>query len=52
MEINTYEQLRDLDSDSNHLKSDAIRTIAKTLAIKPVMLFVQIKAVRSKAEIK
>ncbi len=31
VEINTYEQLRDLDSDSNHLKSDAIHTIASTL---------------------
>lgn len=29
VEINTYEQLRDLDSDSNHLKSDAIEIIAK-----------------------
>ena len=28
VEINTYEQLRDLDSDSSHLQSDAIRTIA------------------------
>lgn len=31
IEINTYEQLRDLDSDSNHLKSDAIHTIATAL---------------------
>lgn len=31
VEINTYEQLRDLDADSNHLKSDAIKVIAKTL---------------------
>ncbi|MBO7364680.1 MAG: NTP transferase domain-containing protein, partial [Lachnospiraceae bacterium] len=31
VEINTYEQLRDLDADSNHLKSDAIRTIAEAL---------------------
>jgi len=31
VEINTYEQLRDLDSDSNHLKSDAIKTIATAL---------------------
>ena len=31
IEINTYEQLRDLDSDSNHLQSDAIQTIAKAL---------------------
>ena len=34
VEINTYEQLRDLDSDSNHLKSDAIKTIAKALTCK------------------
>ena len=31
VEINTYEQLRDLDSDSSHLKSDAISAIAKAL---------------------
>lgn len=31
VEINTYEQLRDLDSDSNHLKSDAIKTITEVL---------------------
>ena len=31
VEINTYEQLRELDSDSNQLKSDAIKTIAKAL---------------------
>lgn len=31
VEINTYEQLRELDSNSNHLRSDAIRTIAETL---------------------
>lgn len=31
VEINTYEQLRDLDSDSNHLKSDAIHIISATL---------------------
>lgn len=31
IEINTYEQLRDLDSDSNHLQSNAISTIAKAL---------------------
>lgn len=29
-EINTYEQLRDIDSESNHLKSEAINTIAST----------------------
>ena len=34
VEINTYEQLRDLDSGSNHLKSDAIQTIAGTLGCK------------------
>ncbi|MBR1781502.1 MAG: NTP transferase domain-containing protein [Oscillospiraceae bacterium] len=32
-EINTYEQLRELDSDSNHLKSDAIGTIARVLGV-------------------
>ena len=31
VEINTYEQLRELDSDSNQLKSDAIKTISKAL---------------------
>ena len=31
VEINTYEQLRDLDAESGHLKSGAIRTIAETL---------------------
>lgn len=31
VEINTYEQLRDLDSDSNQLKSDAIKVIAAVL---------------------
>ena len=31
VEINTYEQLRDLDAGSGHLKSGAIRTIAETL---------------------
>ncbi len=31
VEINTYEQLRELDSDSIHLKSDAIKTISKVL---------------------
>lgn len=31
VEINTYEQLRDFDSNSNHLKSDAIYTITTAL---------------------
>ncbi len=31
VEINTYEQLRDLDSDSNQLKSDAIKAISAAL---------------------
>lgn len=31
VEINTYEQLRELDEESNHLKSDAISIIARTL---------------------
>lgn len=30
-EINTYEQLRDLDANSDHLKNDAITTIARSL---------------------
>ena len=30
-EINTYEQLRDLDASSDHLQSDAIETIEKAL---------------------
>ena len=34
VEINTYEQLRDLDSDSNQLKSDAIRAISVVLKCK------------------
>lgn len=33
VEINTYEQLRELDEESNHLKSDAINIIAKTLNV-------------------
>ncbi len=33
VEINTYEQLRELDEESNHLKSDAINIIAKTLGV-------------------
>ncbi len=31
VEINTYEQLRELDADSRQLKSDAIRTIGRVL---------------------
>lgn len=31
VEINTYEQLRDLDSDSNQMKSEALQTIIKEL---------------------
>lgn len=34
IEINTYEQLRELDEDSNHLKSDAIAIITKALDVK------------------
>ena len=34
VEINTYEQLRDLDSDSNQLKSDALKMIAEQLKCK------------------
>ena len=33
VEINTYEQLRDLDSDSEQLKSDAIAVIAEQLQV-------------------
>lgn len=33
VEINTYEQLRELDSKSNHLKSDALEMISSTLNI-------------------
>lgn len=33
VEINTYEQLRELDEESNHLKSDAISIIADVLKV-------------------
>lgn len=33
VEINTYEQLRELDEESNHLKSDAISIIAASLGV-------------------
>lgn len=33
VEINTYEQLRELDEESNHLKSDAIDIIADSLGV-------------------
>ena len=33
VEINTYEQLRELDEESNHLKSDAISIIASSLGV-------------------
>ena len=35
VEINTYEQLREIDSDSNQLKTDAIRVICTALGAKP-----------------
>lgn len=35
VEINTYEQLRELDSSSNQLKSDAIETAAEALGVQP-----------------
>ena len=35
VEINTYEQLRDLDEGSAQLKSDAIETIARALDVAP-----------------
>ena len=34
VEIDTYEQLRDLDSDSNHLKTDSIKAICSALNCK------------------
>ncbi len=34
VEINTYEQLRELDSDSHHLKAEAIQVICKALDAK------------------
>lgn len=33
IEINTYEQLREFDSNSNHLKSDALKTISEALNV-------------------
>lgn len=33
VEINTYEQLRELDSESNHLRTDAVETIMKALDV-------------------
>lgn len=33
-EINSYEELRDLDSSSNHLRNDAIQAIVNTLGVK------------------
>jgi CTP:phosphocholine cytidylyltransferase-like protein/thiamine kinase-like enzyme len=35
VEINTYEQLRELDEESNHLKSDALDVIAKVFNTTP-----------------
>lgn len=35
VEINTYEQLRELDSDSDHLKTDAIQVICQALKTIP-----------------
>ena len=35
VEINTYEQLREFDKDSNHIKSDAIDTISQALKVSP-----------------
>ncbi len=35
VEINTYEQLRELDNDSDHLKTDAIQVICHSLAAVP-----------------
>lgn len=36
VEINTYEQLRELDGESSHLKSDALDVIAHTFSVKPM----------------
>ena len=33
VEINTYEQLREMDGDSNHLKMDAIQVICEALSV-------------------
>jgi len=38
VEINTYEQLRDLDRDSDHLKTDAIDVIAKQFHVNPTKI--------------
>lgn len=35
VEINTYEQLRELDCNSNQLKTDAIQTICSVFKVKP-----------------
>ena len=35
VEINTYEQLRDLDGESNHLRSDALNVIASVFQTTP-----------------
>lgn len=35
VEINTYEQLREIDSNSNQLKTDAIQAICNVLKAKP-----------------
>ena len=35
VEINTYEQLRELDNDSNQLKTDAIQVLCKALSASP-----------------
>ena len=38
VEINTYEQLRELDNKSSQLKSDAIDTAARVLAVAPAQI--------------
>lgn len=35
VEVNTYEQLRDLDAGSEHLKSDAMQVISENLHVSP-----------------
>lgn len=39
IEINTYEQLRELDTDSNQLNSNAINIICDALSIKPYDIY-------------
>ena len=38
VEINTFEQLRELDQDSNHLRSGALDVIAEALGVEPIAI--------------